>query len=491
MEVEKFDINAQTYINLSNIDDKTHVHILQKVCYKLFPDKLEEFAYAGVESAARYTFLEDEMNKLDDDELQRLCFALRLVDNEKCDIERKYLIAIICYRYSSRSSELQKLANLPIFPSDAVLWDLNQIPPENLFDYAALALPKLNLQFLSFFDYVLRNFKLYRLESAHGIRSDLAEVAKRVKPVIRNDKTLFQGWSRKAIEITDFEITHVKTPKLGSYIPSEVIATFSYDLSTFSPKLQEEWDEAFRENDAIFLMAFDATKSESVDEQDLAEDDSRFPSRYGIVGVRGCTIVSVADSKGTIISGAERTWQEEPTKPEGTLRYIKVLLDPAQYANDVQNKNLIVYERLNLAVRRDARTNNFHSLLSTLVNILSGAEVKVPLWIENILLGYGDPSKCKGGKKPDILDFSDTFLDLQHLLESFPEYEINTNQTAVCHSDQRSNYKVKIREETKKLDVIPYPFPAKIVGNDIRFTPKQVDAIKSGGNPGLTLIVGK
>ena len=55
----------------------------------------------------------------------------------------------------------------------------------------------------------------------------------------------------------------------------------------------------------------------------------------------------------------------------------------------------------------------------------------------------------------------------------------------------RVNYKVKFMEETKKLHITPYPFPPYIAGNDVRFTPRQVEAIKSGGNPGLTLIVGK
>ena len=481
--------NIHTY-TLSDAD-KSHVHILQKVCYKLFPDKLEEFAYAGVESAARRSFLEEEMSKLDDDELKKLCYALRLTDDENGEIDRRRLLAIICYRYASRPGELQKVAKLPIFPSESLLWDVNQIPSTHSSNFSALALPKLNLQFLSFFDYVIRNFKLYRLESAHGIRSDLAEVAKRVQPVIRNNKTMFQGWSRKAIEIFDFEITHVKTPKLGTNVPSEVIATFSYDISAFSPKLQEEWDEGFREKDAIFLVAFDASNMKYVEEQQLFEDDPRFPSRYGITSIRGCTIVSIADGKGTIISGAERSWQEEPPKPEGALRYIKVSLDPAQYAEDVRNRNLVVYESLNLAIRRDARTNNFHSLLSTLVGILSGAEVKLPAWIENILLGYGDPSKCKGGKKPDFLDFSDTFIDPQHVIESFPDYSVNVKESASSSSGGRVNYKVKFMEETKKLHITPYPFPPYIAGNDVRFTPRQVEAIKSGGNPGLTLIVGK
>lgn len=45
-----------------------------------------------------------------------------------------------------------------------------------------LALPKLNLQFLTAHDYLLRNFSLFRLEATYEIREDLADVLSRVGP---------------------------------------------------------------------------------------------------------------------------------------------------------------------------------------------------------------------------------------------------------------------------------------------------------------------
>lgn len=43
-----------------------------------------------------------------------------------------------------------------------------------------LALPKLNLQFLTAHDYLLRNFNLFRLEATYEIREDLTDVLSRV-----------------------------------------------------------------------------------------------------------------------------------------------------------------------------------------------------------------------------------------------------------------------------------------------------------------------
>jgi len=45
-----------------------------------------------------------------------------------------------------------------------------------------LALPKLNLQFLTLHDYLLRNFNLFRLESTYEIRQDIEDVVARMKP---------------------------------------------------------------------------------------------------------------------------------------------------------------------------------------------------------------------------------------------------------------------------------------------------------------------
>ena len=51
-----------------------------------------------------------------------------------------------------------------------------------LFVTGCLALPKLNLQFLTLHDYLLRNFNLFRLESTYEIRQDIEDVVWRMKP---------------------------------------------------------------------------------------------------------------------------------------------------------------------------------------------------------------------------------------------------------------------------------------------------------------------
>ena len=57
---------------------------------------------------------------------------------------------------------------------------LVQIPNVHYSGETCLALPKLNLQFLTAHDYLLRNFNLFRLEATYEIREDVADVLQRV-----------------------------------------------------------------------------------------------------------------------------------------------------------------------------------------------------------------------------------------------------------------------------------------------------------------------
>ena len=77
-------------------------------------------------------------------------------------------------------------------------------------------------------------------------------------------------------------------------------------------------------------------------------------------------------------------------------------------------------------MRRKAKENNFKAVLETIRDLMN-TKCVVPSWIQNILLGYGDPAMAHYTRMPNqerVLDFRDTFLDWQHLRASFPDYTI-------------------------------------------------------------------
>jgi len=98
-------------------------------------------------------------------------------------------------------------------------------------------------------------------------------------------------------------------------------------------------------------------------------------------------------------------------------------------------------------------------------------------------------------------DYADTFLDCSHLIESFPGTTVNFEvknspppyKLKIVHSfgdnnDQQITPSVLVQSYVHP-NVGPYP-DDQVHNNSVRFSPSQIEAIRSGMNPGLTLIVG-
>lgn len=84
---------------------------------------------------------------------------------------RQYVVEILIYKLAYKNNQIEALNQISLYPTESLLWDINVIPVGNCFDGGqVLALPKLNLQFLTLHDYLLRNFHLFRLESFYEIR---------------------------------------------------------------------------------------------------------------------------------------------------------------------------------------------------------------------------------------------------------------------------------------------------------------------------------
>jgi intron-binding protein aquarius len=101
------------------------------------------------------------------DELRELAGYIHLVDNVKeDDISLQFLLEALVFRYERRVSQIKRLNAMALYPTEEVIWDENVVPSDyHSASGQVLALPKLNLQFLTLHDYLLRNFDLFRLES--------------------------------------------------------------------------------------------------------------------------------------------------------------------------------------------------------------------------------------------------------------------------------------------------------------------------------------
>lgn len=579
--------------------------VLQKMSHRYYEQELPDIIYTGVGLLCKGTtggngkegsFLRQSLSGFPDNSLLELLHRMRLIDRTKeggpGQYSREFLLQVLEDQLTTPEDILEELQSFPLYPTEQVLWDYHRIPPSQsimLKQHQVLSLPKLPTQFLSFADYLHRNFELMRLASAYEIRSDLVDVIRRVRPVLRQSddvedydgmmvddddpnkhstvlNTEFTGWARMALELTGgndngFELKKVGKPLLGQSIPSQVVAEFTLDLKDLGHSIRKEWD-ALTEYDVLFLVAIDARRmtgepapllgeyhlqhgnhhmweSDRDDRRVPDEDDKTFPERFGVKAVRGCMILQVKDEKGNILNDpwsvavdgtTNKKKTDVPKAPVGTKRTFRVALDPSQYAKDLQSSPTgstdFIYGAFNLVVRRHGRANNFKSVLETIRGLMEGAAAVdrvLPLWLSRIILGQGESTaasyrskylqqyakKTVGVSNPNApLDYCDTFLSEEHLRESFPDKDASITvdgRGALQKKKQKEpeinrRYRVRVehqenagnkKKSTLAIEAESYVFPAKTTnGNSIRFTPLQVEAVRSGLSPGMTVVVG-
>ncbi|KAJ4711514.1 hypothetical protein OWV82_017526 [Melia azedarach] len=101
---------------------------------------------------------------------------LKLVSKEDPWSERvDFLVEVMVSFFEKQQSQKEAINALPLYPNEQIMWDESLVPSINYSGEGCLALPKLNLQFLTLHDYLLRNFNLFRLESTYEIREDIQE----------------------------------------------------------------------------------------------------------------------------------------------------------------------------------------------------------------------------------------------------------------------------------------------------------------------------
>uniref|UniRef100_A0AAX7TCD2 Aquarius intron-binding spliceosomal factor n=1 Tax=Astatotilapia calliptera TaxID=8154 RepID=A0AAX7TCD2_ASTCA len=514
-----FEINDQTGNALTQKEMTTlhydRITSLQRAAFAHFPE-LHDFALSSVASVDTRESLTKHFGHLSPNMLHKvasyLCLLPELPEGQDTTIEKAVLLELLVSCHERRISQIEQLNQMPLYPTEKIIWDENIVPTEYYSGEGCLALPKLNLQFLTLHDYLLRNFNLFRLESTYEIRQDIEDVIWRMKPwQSEYGGVVFGGWARMAQPITSFSIVEVAKPNIGESWPARVRADVTINLNV-QDHIKHEW-EGLRKHDVCFLITvrpmllygtrFDRRQS--------------FVDQTGLVYVRGCEVQGMLDDKGRVIEEGP----EPKPKLRGDVRTFRVWLDPNQYQQDmtssIQSNTEDPYETFNIIMRRKPKENNFKAVLETIRHLMN-TECVVPDWLHDIILGYGDPGSAHYSKMPNqisTLDFNDTFLSLDHLRSCFPGNTIKvteenpelqvppfritfpTSNTADKGKKRKADEEVENKEEDKTLIVEPYvtpnrgPYPYnQPKRNTIPFTSTQIEAIRAGMQPGLTMVVG-
>lgn len=506
----RFEISEETGDPLTD-HDMTQLHYtkitsLQKAAFAKFPD-LRNFALANVASVDTRETLYKHFGTLSQEKLRSIATYLNLVPPEEREADENwyrldldFLRELLISRHERRASQLEELNEMPLYPTEEVVWNESIVPTEYFSGEGCLALPKLNLQFLTLHDYLLRNFNLFRLESTYEIRQDIEDSVSRLSPWrAEDDSVYYGGWARMAQPITQFAVVEVAKPNIGENRPSRVRADVTINLSV-RKEIKAEW-ENLRKHDVCFLISIKPPNTIGT----KYSHKLPFVPQVGLTTVRGCEIEGMLDSNGRVIEDGP---EPRPVLP-GENRTYRVWLDSNQYRIDMDNASHgkeDVYEGFNIIMRRKPKENNFKAVLETIRELMN-TECVVPDWLHNIILGYGDPGAAQYSRMPDelaVMDFNDTFLDMNHLRASFPGYEIKvgttdesklvrpfrlTFQEVLCKQNNLPVSKVIVVEPHVPPSRGPYKAnePKR---NQIPFTPTQVEAVRAGMQPGLTLVVG-
>ncbi|CAD8160547.1 unnamed protein product [Paramecium pentaurelia] len=383
------------------------------------------------------------------------------------------------------------LKDTPIIPNEQMIWDYKHIPEESKSGVLkqVLALPKLNLQFLCFEDYLERNYKLFKLESAFDLRKDFEDTIIRMDPKFDQNGAFiyFSGWAKAATEVIKFRIHEVQTPEIGKRIPRRVYGEIQYSVERMAQNVRKDWD-SLKKHQVVFLISFrkeidmQEFQSELSERQNLIDQIEEnegcklFCEKYGIRAIRGAEIELVYDERRREILD----WEEpDPSKKfQGNLRILHVFLDQAQYQDDIDsgiNAEGEIYGNFKLLVKRNPKENNFKAILGSIQQVIL-QKPQLPKFLDEILLGYGveDISSSQYYMKNHTasVNFSliDTVLDQQH-------YDDVIQQNSFIPEDLKSKITFGNLKNRKRV-------------NNIRYTKPQINAIVSAMYPGLTLVVG-
>ncbi|GAO47490.1 hypothetical protein SAICODRAFT_57839 [Saitoella complicata NRRL Y-17804] len=490
-----FPIDDNTGIALTAQEQESLRHgklqALQRVAFQKYPESLKLLSLANFGALNTESEILEHFEGLSHDDTVELCsslgFRTQYPANVKINVDRKFLMEVLVNQYKMRKSLEERVMDMPVMPTEKSLFDHDIVQDE----MRSVSLPRLGLQYLTIKDFLWRCFRLSRAEGMLGFRKHIDAAVRRLEPYGHGAEVKFNGSSKWATPIAKPAILEVVPPAVGEDAPSSVKAEIRIDLGRMSDAARDGW-ESLQVGGLVFLLVVKSGRK------------GRDPS---VQYVRTAEVMEITDQQG------------RPIRESGVQKpSIRLLLDTKQFKHDHDDGDEAVYDAINVVVRGKTSSSTFKPVLENIKALIQG-EDPIPDWLANVFLGYGDPNSAHYRNldgRPEALNVHDTFLDWNHIVESFQGKKVipaaGTEEGAsrpyiireklpspavTKTSKKRSRAEAEGQAEATEatIEVESYklesrgPFPTEQRRfNSRQHSPAQVEAITSGTNPGLTVV---
>ena len=181
---------------------------LQRTALRHFKEKLTVLALSNYGAINQRKELEESLAQLTDAELQEMClllgFRTAYPPAANVEVSRELLMEIMLFAHEKRKTFQETVRDLSTQPTETELYEPSLLRNETYNGSRPLAIPKLNLQYLSVGDFLWRSFILYRCEQFFEIRKYLEDIVKRVQPRETGSAggVHLDGFSKMALPIT-------------------------------------------------------------------------------------------------------------------------------------------------------------------------------------------------------------------------------------------------------------------------------------------------
>ena len=206
---------------------------------------------------------------------------------------------------------------------------------------------KLGTYYLCENDLFMRLFEIYKQKYAYSLKEFISKIMNSLRHKFDKEQFIgFEGWTKYSIEIKKYSTVFVKPPSVGNDQPSEVRAELEYSQENWEENRKEEWDN-LKEGEFLLLIGLKKpfTSEENVTKEHLF--------------VRGCILSRQYDEDYNELSSKKQIISK------GTKRVMNLLLDCNQFKNDLESKEITLYDHFSVLLRRET-SEKIYDILNAL-----------------------------------------------------------------------------------------------------------------------------